>query len=165
MHPVEIAAELGITLKQARILTRSFRVGMSPLARQVMINQSIRDGKLPRLKKSIAEIDGVMPTAPRSIGPYRPRVARTAVKCVACENEAKMEAMRFKRARWESVCFVHRELWERDRRVKFRNLQLSTQQKQSIWNRNSYERHAERRRKEKLAYYHNRKAMNGGVAA
>jgi hypothetical protein len=158
MHPADMAIALGITLKQARGLSGRFRVGMTPLARQVMINQTIREGKLPPLKKSIHQIDGVMATAPRSLRQYRPRVKQTVIQCSLCDERATTEAKRFRLKEWEPVCQTHAATYDRDCWiVKFRKLPMTPQEAQSLWNRASYERHVEKRRKERLAAYHSRK--------
>jgi hypothetical protein len=165
LHPNEIAAELGITLKQARGLVLGFRVGMTPLARQVMINQTLRDWNMSPLTKSILTLERskkiehiAEPSEPISIRQYKPRIRITAVQCSLCDERATAEAKRFRLKEWEPVCQTHAAIYDRDCWiVKFRKLPMTPQEAQSLWNRASYERHVEKRRKERLAAYHSRK--------
>jgi hypothetical protein len=153
-HPLDLAVELGCTAKKARGLAACFRPGMSDLARQVMINQTIREGKLPPLTKSIAELEGgpVMCMG-KPVKVWRPRGNYVTKRCVSCECVARFEARRSKKAGWEPVCWAHGEQLEGDGRTRFRSLQGSTLQRFSLWNRRKYERNPEGERRRKREYY------------
>lgn len=153
-HAIDLAVEFGVDVDKARRLVVGFRPGMTALARQVLINDARRESNLPNMKKSMWDLNCKMDGERwGELRPFRPRGVHLVRKCVACENEPKLEARRSKKVGWEPVCWKHADELTREGRSEFRRLR--TRRQVRLWQQEQrrYWKDPEKERARKREYY------------
>lgn len=143
LHPLDIAKELGITRKKAQAL--GFRSATSPLARQVLLNDSNREGNLPSAaRRRLRDVPGAYISPPKNRRVAASR--RFPLVCVVCGADAVIAGLRNRRLGYALVCTDHRVLMERRGCVNFQSLLQTKEYRRKVAQCRKDRRRQEKRR-------------------